>query len=84
MNTKAFKEIYNITDKEIAKLFNIPIRTIENWNYRNTMPEYVWNMMNSMLNAETHIRYEQLLEKPEKKENTIRFLIDNNCSFFMF
>lgn len=39
-NTKDYRRKHELTQKEFSKIFKVPLRTIENWDYRNSMPEY--------------------------------------------
>lgn len=43
--TKYIRERFDLTQKEIAAYWDIPIRTVENWDHRMTMPKYISNMM---------------------------------------
>lgn len=79
MNTKIFKETFNLNDKDLSYLFNIPIRTIENWDYRNSMPDYVFGMMNEILCRESHRIVKDLLIEVEFNK-AIRFCIDNEIT----
>lgn len=41
MTTKSIREEFNLTQKELAEKYCIPLRTVENWDSRDCMPEYV-------------------------------------------
>lgn len=49
MNTKYFREKYQLTQRELSEIFSIPLRTVQSWDYKDNMPEYVWNMLSSYL-----------------------------------
>lgn len=36
---------YGLTRRKLADELDIPLRTVENWSYRNTCPIYVRNMI---------------------------------------
>jgi len=65
MTTHYLREMLgNITQKEFAKEFNIPYRTVQNWDSRDCMPQYVWNLIYSLIYK--RIQYNQLKEEFEK------------------
>ena len=45
------KMLGNITQKEFAERFNIPVSTVKNWDARDCMPEYVFYMACEIYNA---------------------------------
>lgn len=49
MNTKILRERYKLTQKDFASYFGIPLRTVQNWDNRDCMPEYVFNMADTIL-----------------------------------
>ena len=45
---------YNITQTELSKWFEIPLRTVQDWySGRRTPPDYVVNMMVRIIELET-------------------------------
>lgn len=46
MNTRTLRHEYGISQKELARGFGIPLKTVQSWEYKDNMPEYVWNMLN--------------------------------------
>lgn len=49
MNTKSLREKYQLTQRELSEIFSIPLRTVQSWDYKDNMPEYVWNMLSCYL-----------------------------------
>lgn len=41
-STKLLREKFRMTQKELADRYNIPLRTVQNWDLRNCMPDYVF------------------------------------------
>lgn len=41
MNTKDIREIFGWTQKQMAEITGIPLRTIENWDFRNNMKQWI-------------------------------------------
>lgn len=40
MNSKAIREMLNMTQEEFAQRYSIPLGTVRNWDARNCMPVY--------------------------------------------
>ena len=49
MDTKTIRGLYNLRQKDLARIFGVPIRTVQNWDLRGTMPVYVGDMMEFIL-----------------------------------
>lgn len=45
MNTKNIRKQYDFTQRELAALFDIPLRTLEGWDLRDCMPDYMEPMI---------------------------------------
>lgn len=45
MTTHSLRENFNLTQKDLSDLFSIPLATVKNWDARNSMPSYVFNMI---------------------------------------
>lgn len=45
MNTKGIRYELNLTAQEFADKFNIPVGTVRNWDSRDCMPDYLFNMI---------------------------------------
>lgn len=46
MDFKSIRLKYGFTQKEFSRLFNIPLRTIENWESgKRRPPDYVFNLI---------------------------------------
>lgn len=43
--TKYFREKFGYTQKEMSEKFGIPLRTIQNWDSRSCMPDYVYTLL---------------------------------------
>lgn len=56
MKTKSIKELcteYGLGQTELARRFDIPLRTIQNWHAEvRTPPDYVVRMMDELLRIE--------------------------------
>ena len=63
-STKLLRSQFNMTQKELADRYSIPLRTVENWDLRNCMPDYVFM---SIYMAETYMRDYFELKKCVKK-----------------
>lgn len=67
MKTKTIKELcteYGLGQTELARRFDIPVRTIQNWHagVRNP-PDYVVRMMDELLQAEEMRKPKKLTEE---------------------
>lgn len=49
MNTNYLRSRYGLTQEDLSIIFDIPKRTITNWDNRNCMPDYVYKMMCELL-----------------------------------
>ena len=45
MNTKGIRYELNLTAQEFADKFGIPVGTVRNWDSRDCMPDYVFNLI---------------------------------------
>ena len=45
MDTRSIREINGLTVKQFAKKYDIPVRTIEGWDYKDTLPIYFYNIL---------------------------------------
>lgn len=45
MTTKSLREEFGYTQKELAERYNIPLRTLQNWDSRECMPPYIFSMI---------------------------------------
>lgn len=45
MTTKSLRKEFGYTQKELAEKYDIPLRTLQNWDARDCMPDYVFMMM---------------------------------------
>lgn len=72
MNIKTLRDITNMTQREFAEYFNIPKRTIENWegNKRNP-PEYVVELIEYKIKKE-RLGMLKLIEKDHGEEKTLK------------
>lgn len=52
MNTTEIRRKFELTQTDISVKFNIPLDTVKEWDEKNNMPTYIWEMMNFILNAE--------------------------------
>lgn len=67
-STKEIREKYGMTVKELGDMFDIPVRTIENWEYRGCCPDYVAAMMERSLGLMVKIcQHELELEEDVEK-----------------
>lgn len=41
MNTRDIRETFNWSQKQMADITGIPLRTIENWDYRDNMKDWL-------------------------------------------
>lgn len=39
------KDLGNLTQAEFADMFNIPLRTVQNWDHRSCVPSYIVTML---------------------------------------
>lgn len=44
MNTLFLRKYYGLSQADFATIFRMSVRTVENWDFRNTMPEYAHHM----------------------------------------
>lgn len=44
MNTRIFREKYKLSQRTFSEYFQMSIRTVENWDSRDNMPEFAFNM----------------------------------------
>lgn len=57
------KDLGNLTQAEFADMFNIPLRTVQNWDHRNCVPSYIVTMLakivayERMLNPSVNLYY---------------------------
>lgn len=56
MNTKSLRRIYGYTQADLARQFAIPLGTVQNWDARNCMPDYIYRMMSRLLMCDPEIR----------------------------
>lgn len=47
------KDMKKLTQRELAELFEIPYRTVTNWDNRKCMPEWMENIVNALVDAES-------------------------------
>lgn len=40
-SSKRFREVLGLTQKDLADILQISVRTVENWELRDSLPEYV-------------------------------------------
>lgn len=66
MTTKYLREKFGLTQKQLSDFFDIPLRTVQNWDSRNCCPSYVYNMMTFML---YHIMSSSLVSELNSHEN---------------
>lgn len=56
MTIKEIRESNGLTQKQFAEHFDIPIKTIQNWEYgRTNPPDYVTKMIDTIINLERMI-----------------------------
>ena len=56
MTSKYFRERYNFTQKEFAERFNIPLRTVQNWELRECMPEYLSGLLYEIMILDNKVK----------------------------
>lgn len=44
-NLKLIRAQFNITQEDISSTFRIPLRTVQNWDYRNSCPGYMYDQI---------------------------------------
>lgn len=67
MDTRDIRETFGWSQREMSKFTGIPLRTIENWDYRRNLKQWLHDyIMRSELGA-CGLRFEDLEE--ERKEN---------------
>lgn len=49
LSTKPLRDVYHLTQRQMSIMFDIPLRTIENWESRSCCPAYVFAMMSELL-----------------------------------
>lgn len=57
MNTKELRADFNLSQSELAVKFNIPIRTVQNWDLRDCCPDYVFTLMTRALYYEKELNH---------------------------
>lgn len=70
MDTKYFRERFNLTQKEFSVLFDVPYATVRNWDARNSMPFYVWNLIDAVLRHRLQSFTYELRLMPDKLDLT--------------
>lgn len=76
MDIKSFRKTVQMTQRQFADYFGIPLGTIRNWEQGiSTPPEYVWGMIfniirrDKMINVET-IKFYKMLDELAKLTNS--------------
>lgn len=79
MTTKGLRERWGLTGSQLSKKFDVPIRTIQNWDYRDSAPDYVIYMMEMVLELE---QKNGVLSKDLERFKTaffnMRFIVENS------
>lgn len=61
VSTKAIREVYGMTQAQFAERFEIPLRTVQNWEQRSCCPVYVLRILQWCLFYESEcVRLEKL------------------------
>ena len=53
-STRILRREYGLTQSELAEKFDIPLRTVQNWESRKCCPCYVFHMIDNLLAYEAY------------------------------
>ena len=64
MTVREMRKKLNLTQREFAEKYNIPLRTIQNWELnKRTPPEYIIAMLEEKVNCPLPTAYSECIEK---------------------
>lgn len=63
MNTSEIRKELNLTIEEFCDKFNIPMEIVMDWDSKDCMPDYVFNMVNNICSLEKKLNIWRSLYK---------------------
>ena len=81
MNTIKIRKGFNLSQKQFSDYLEIPLRTVKRWDSKNTMPEYVHDLVIKYLcSSEVNSILDEILTKEREDHNRLVLKLKQDIS----